>query len=142
MPITDRGFRAAIRATKPAPIKEWRLQAAAVTELRRMIDNGWPFLLAGDMNAARRSMAQAGIAKATGMEPGEPDLRIYGAEGRVLFIEMKGARTAVSAAQRTRHAALRTLGHTVEIVRATTETEARDAVVALVKAWVGAAGVA
>lgn len=125
-----------------ATIPEWKLQAAAVGELRRMIDAGWPFALAGDMNAGRRSMAAAGIAKATGLEAGEPDLRIYMPGGRIGFIEMKGARTPVSQDQKERHKLLTGLGHTVTIVQAKTESEARDAVVRVVKAWLGIEGIA
>jgi hypothetical protein len=138
--FNDRKPRVEYRDIAPT-IPEWRLQAAAVAELRRMIDAGWPFAIAADMNAGKRSMAQAGIAKATGMEAGEPDLRIYWAPGRTGFIEMKGARTPVSPAQKVRHARLRELGHLVTIVQVKTEDEARDAVVRVVKTWIGVEGI-
>lgn len=71
------------------PLQEWHLQAAAVTALRRARKQGWPIRIAGDMNAGKRGRTAAGIAAATGLAAGEPDLRIYLPKARVLLIEYK-----------------------------------------------------
>ena len=75
-------------------------------------------------------------AKATGMTPGEPDLRIYFATGRVAFIENKTLKGRLSPEQRDRHTALAALGHTVVVVRAGTEADAADQAETLVRGWV------
>src|SRR5437868_6427251 len=56
---------------KDAPIEEWLLQAAAVRGLRALTEYPSQFLLAGDFNAARRSMREQDKAKATGLTSGE-----------------------------------------------------------------------
>lgn len=114
---------------KPAPELEWRLQAAAVSALRNLdgYDATWTF--AGDFNAGKRNAAKA---KATGLTPGEADLRVYLTGGRILHIELKAAKTPVSADQVKRHALLRSLGHRVEIVRAASADEMARLVCGLV----------
>lgn len=128
---------------KPAPVEEWLLQAAIVRTLRTMpeyVDDAakvrhGTFTLAGDFNAARRSMREAAKAKATGLTPGEHDIRVYLSGGRLALIEVKGA-AAVSKAQKDRHALLAALGFTRQaVLRATTEDEAADKAVALVRGW-------
>lgn len=95
------------------PPKEWQLQAAAVTALRRARDNGLPIRVAGDMNAARRSLRETGLAVATGMSPGEPDLRVYLPSGKLLLIEYKRPGGRLSKDQKEAHAELARLGHDV-----------------------------
>lgn len=121
------------------PVKEWRLQAESVRQLRAMPEFGRRFTLAGDMAAARRTRQGATIAKATGLTPGEHDLRIY-LEGGVLgLIEMKAGKGSVKPVQRDRHALLHRLGFTRQaVVKATTEADAASQVVAIVKGWLGA----
>lgn len=121
-------------------IPEWRLQAAQVRRLRSMPEHGRMFLIAGDQNAARRGPRAAVEAQATGMTPGEPDLRVYGAKGRLLLIENKTLKGRLSPAQRDRHAALARLGHTVVVLRAATETDAADQAEALVREWLAEGG--
>lgn len=120
-------------------VHEWRLQAAAVKRLKHLPGYGTSYTIAGDMNAGKRSPQQRVVAQATGMMPGEPDLRVYLAGGRLGLIELKGARTVVSDEQRTRHALLEGLGFTVEILRASTEIEAADKAEAIVAGWIAEA---
>ncbi|MBB3972761.1 VRR-NUC domain-containing protein [Hansschlegelia beijingensis] len=103
-----------------------------------MIDRGAPFLIAGDMSGVRMSKATAGIAKVTGMEPGDPDLRVYLPNGRLGLIEYKAAAGRLSPAQKIRHVVLRSLGHQVEVVKAATEEDARSQTVAIVLGWLAA----
>lgn len=120
---------------KPAGEEEWRLQAEAVRRLRAMPEYGHQFILAGDQNAARRGPKAQIQAKATGLEPGEPDMRIYGANGRLLLIEYKTDTGRLSPAQRQRHADLQRLGYTVEVIAAFTVDECAERSVAMVRAW-------
>lgn len=123
---------------KPRAVPEWRLQAAAVKWLKHAPGYGTLFTIAGDMNAGKRSPQQRVVAQATGMMPGEPDLRVYLAGGRLGLIEFKGARTAVSAEQRARHALLAALGFEVVTCRASTEDEAADKAGDIVAGWMAA----
>lgn len=125
-------------------VPEWRLQSAAVRALRSMRGYGdeWrdgvTFTIAGDFNAARRSPGEATKAKATGLAAGEEDLRVYAEGGRLLLIEMKGAKTPVSPEQKKRHALHRGLGFQVEVVRVATEADAAEQVCAVVRRWLAA----
>jgi len=116
-------------------VPEWRLQAAAVRALRAHLDFGKRFALAGDMNAGRRGKQTATIAKATGMTPGEPDLRVYSEQGRLLLVEYKTGAGRLSTAQVDRHALLIRLGYTVHVVRANTEAECAAETVRIVEEW-------
>lgn len=144
---------AAGTTTKPAPVEEWRLQAEAVRQLKAMpeyaatADDVRPgtFTFAADFNAGKRNATRA---KATGVTAGEPDLRIYGYDARLLLIEYKNAEGELSVdkvvkgkkrvGQTTRHALLRALGYRVEVIKATTPEECAAASVALVRGWVAA----
>lgn len=106
------------------PLKEWQLQAAAVTALRRARDNGLPIRVAGDMNAGRRSIRERGLAVATGLNPGEPDLRVYLPNGRLLLIEFKRPGGRLSKDQKDAHAELANLGHNVITLIPADEEEA------------------
>lgn len=122
--------------TTPALPLEWELQEAQVRRLRNLPEYGKQFLLAGDMNSGKRGPKAQAQAIATGMTPGEPDLRIYLIGGRLASIENKVGKGRLSPAQRDRHAALARLGHTIEVVSATTEEDAADQAVALVLGWI------
>ena len=138
--------RDGVVTAKPAGEEEWVLQAEMIRQLRAMpeyaasaddADKG-RFTLAGDFNAARRSMRESAKAKATGLTPGEHDIRIYMAGGRLGLIEVKGERTTVGKAQKTRHALLRALGFDRQaIVRAAEPAEAAAQAVSLVRGWLG-----
>jgi hypothetical protein len=114
-------------SVKPAPELEWKLQAAQCVRLRAMPEYGKLFTFAGSMEAGKRGPQARIQAKATGMEAGEPDLRIYLKGGRCGFIE-----------QTKRHELLRALGFVVEVVRAATEQEAADKAEAIVRTWLAA----
>lgn len=132
MRLTTRNGKVTAR---PATELEWRLQAAAVRALRNMPEFGRQFLLAGDQAAGKRGPKAQMQALATGLTPGDPDLRIYLTAGRVAFIEYKTSTGRLSPAQRQRHADMVRLGHTVEVVAAATEDECAAATVALVRGW-------
>lgn len=121
--------------TKPAPPKEWELQAAQVRALRSLPSYGKRFLLAGDQNAAKRGPRAQQEAIAAGMTPGEADLRIYLAGGQIRMIENKVGKGRLSIQQKDRHAALSRLGHDVVVVSATTPSDAAGQAVALVQGW-------
>ncbi len=118
-----------------APIKESEGQAAQVRALRSLPEYGRQFLLAGDMNSAKRGPRAQADAIATGMTPGEADLRIYLKGGKLRMIENKVGKGRLSPAQVERHASLVRLGHPVEVVRFTSTDEAASEAVSLVKGW-------
>lgn len=122
----------------PATPLEWELQAAQVQALRAMPEHGKQFLFAGDQNSAKRGPRAQAIAVATGMVSGEPDVRVYLPAGRICHIENKVGNAKLSPAQVARHAALRALGHTVEVIRATTCEDAAAQAAALVRGWLAA----
>lgn len=132
MKLTTRNGK--VTATKALPL-EHELQAAQVRALKAMPEYGTQFLIAGDQNAGKRGPKAQAIALATGMAAGEPDLRVYGANARLLLIENKVGNGRLSQAQIDRHAALRKLGYTVEVLRATSEDECAAKTVALVRQW-------
>ena len=120
------------------PASERVLQTHVVAALWRLKLAGSPILFAGDMSGAARTPSAQLWAKNTGLVRGEPDLRVYGPGGRTLFVELKAAGGALSADQHTRHAELRALGHTVNLLRATTGDEAARLVSEMVGAWLAA----
>lgn len=120
-----------------APVLEWRLQAAAVRALRALPTYNRRFTIAADMAAGRRGMQTSVQAKATGLVPGEPDLRVYLAGGRLCMIEFKGAKGRESTEQIDRIALLDTLGFTVVVLKAAAEAEAAERAVELVRGWLG-----
>jgi len=130
--IVTRGGKVTI---KQAPPKEWEGQAAQVRALRTLPEYGKLFLLAGDQNSAKRGPRAQQEAIAAGMTPGEADVRVYLAGGRLRMIENKVGNGRLSPAQVERHAALARLGHHVEVLRFTTTEEAAIKAVALVRGW-------
>lgn len=130
--ITTRNGKVTTKAALP---QEWELQAAQVRALRAMPEYSKAFLLAGDQNAARRGPKARMQAQATGMAPGEPDLRVYLPGGQLGLIENKVGNGRLSPAQVQRHADLIRLGHVVVTVRATTCEDAAAQAVNLVRRW-------
>ncbi|POO54380.1 oxidoreductase [Agrobacterium rosae] len=118
-----------------APIKESEGQSAQVRALRALPEFGRQFLLAGDMNSAKRGPRAQADAIATGMTPGEADLRIYLKGGQLRMIENKVGKGRLSPAQVDRHASLAKLGHIVDVVRFTSTVEAASKAVTLVRQW-------
>lgn len=110
----------------PKPMPEWVLQAYFVNELRKLEADGLPISAVGDMNAGRRSFQTASQAKAMGLTPGEPDVRIYGEGGRLQLVEIKvKGRKGLSDDQKARHKRLNELGHPVLTAVLVDESSAR-----------------
>jgi len=118
-----------------APIAEWELQAAAVRQLKAMPEFDKTFTLAADFAAGKRDATKA---KATGITAGEPDVRIYGANARLLLIEYKNAEGRLSTEQKKRHALLRALGYTVIVIKSATPEECAAASLKAVRDWLTA----
>lgn len=112
------------RSSSGAPLKEWHLQAAAIKWLRRYRQAGWPIRVAGDMNAARRTLREQGQASATGINAGEPDVRVYLPAGKLLLIEFKRLGETTSGEQDDAHAELGALGHDVIVLTPANEDDA------------------
>jgi hypothetical protein len=107
--------------------KEWQLQAYCIQQARRE-----GYMVAGGMEAARRTKAQAGIAKATGLTAGEPDMRFYFPPPTLItFIELKGPNTPVSKTQVEYHNTLKSIGHTVHVVKEKTPLKSWDKIKSL-----------
>jgi len=118
-----------------APVLEWEMQAEQVRRLREMPDYGKKFLLIGGMEAGRRGKMEQVKAKATGLTAGHPDLTIFLPNARVAMIENKAENGRLSLEQKERHAALKAIGHTVEVIKASTKEESAAAAVSLVGKW-------
>ena len=65
---------------------------------------------AGDQNAAKRGITAAQLAKLMGLRPGEADLRIYIAGGKLVSVELKAENGRKSPKQVERHALLDEIG--------------------------------
>jgi hypothetical protein len=126
-----------VRLTKSVP--EWRLQASQVRALRALPEFGRRFTLAGDQNAGRRGKQTAAIAKATGLTPGEHDLRVYLEGGRLGLIENKAEKGRLSPEQKDRHALLARLGFSHQsVIKAATEADSAALAVSTVLGWLAA----
>ena len=113
--------------TNPPPkvksgIKERDIQSHLVAWLR-LHDYLFEGSLAGE---GYRSPVQAARAKAQGITPGMPDLHIYLAGGKTLFIELKGPRGSLSPAQKDVHEKLIALGHEVHVIKSPTPFDALE----------------
>lgn len=110
------------------------LQAEQVSRLKEFPDYGSRFLLAGDQNAAKRGPVAAMEAKRTGMEAGEPDLRLYvkgdDDESRTLLIENKNGGGYLSQEQKDRHTELEAMGFPVWTIK--TDDKDRAAACAII----------
>lgn len=116
------------------------LQAEQVARLKELPDYGKTFLLAGDQNAAKRGPVAAAEAKRTGMEAGEPDLRIYIADdphGFTLLIENKNGGGYLSQEQKDRHEAMERLGFPVYVIKTDDRDRAAKAAIALLRYYQG-----
>lgn len=113
-------------------VPEWKLQQAVANDLDRRIGAGQPFLFAASLEGVRLNPRKAAECRAQGMKAGEPDLRLYFAHGRTVFVEMKTAKGTLTAGQKERIPALRALGFTAHIVKAASEDEAIALVGAIV----------
>lgn len=117
-------------------VPEWRLQAAGIRSLRAMPEYGDKFTLAGDFNAARRSMRESVKARATGLTAGEHDVRIYMEGGNLGLIELKADKGRLSPEQKARHSLLVKLGFTRQsVIKVSTEEESSAEFVRVVGEW-------
>lgn len=121
-------------------IPEWKLQAAMAAHLDSRIALDQPFAYAASLEGVVGNLKpyQAQLAVATGVKRGEPDLRLYFAGGRIVFVEVKGDKGGLKESQRVRIPILRGLGFTVHIVRVASEEEARSAIGGIVDAELAA----
>jgi len=124
-------------------IPEWKLQAHIAAHLDSRIalasqDTGsCPFAYAASLEGVIGNLNpyQSKLAIATGVKKGEPDLRLYFAGGRIVFVELKEATTGkLTDSQKVRIPLLRRLGFTVHVVHATTCDEGVALVGAIVEA--------
>lgn len=113
-------------------VSEARLQAAIAADLERRVAAGEPFLYAASLEGVRLAPRKAAECRAQGMKAGEPDLRLYFATGRLVFVELKAAKGSLNPSQRERIPRLRELGFTVHVVKAASEEEAVQRVGAIV----------
>jgi hypothetical protein len=104
------------------------LQMAIVQTLRRR-----GILFAADQNAGKRSKRDGARRKALGMAAGEPDLRLYLDDGRIVFVEVKTARGRMSGAQIERRKALDALGYETHVLQALTPAEAVDKITTILE---------
>lgn len=120
------------------------LQAEQVARLKELPDYGTTFLLAGDQNAGKRGPVAQLEAKRTGMEPGEPDLRLYyrgdDGEPHVLLIENKNGGNYLSQEQKDRHADLEGIGFRVWTIKTDNKDRAAKAAIALLRIAQGLRG--
>jgi hypothetical protein len=116
-------------------IPEWKLQEGAVIALdAHLRANPGAFAYAAGLEGVRLRPTQRSAMRAQGMTAGEPDLRFYLPQGRLLLIELKAEGGSVSAEQKARHATLAALGFKVRVVKAKAVDECAAAVLALVLA--------
>jgi len=99
-----------IPATKG--LSEDKIQMHVVKEALRL-----GIIVHGDQNAARRSMAAAAKAKLMGMRSGWPDL-CFILNRRIVWVELKAAKTPVADTQQKLHEAFALMGHECYVVRA------------------------
>jgi len=124
-----------VTTVKVAIPEEWELQHAQMQRLHAMPEYGVRFLTAGDQNSGKRGRKASMQAKAAGLAPGEPDVRVYLAGGRLGLIENKVGKASLEPSQEERHPKLAALGHPVHVVRAVTCDEAADKAESLVREW-------
>lgn len=96
------------------------MQQAIIMRMKQRGDYGYKFRIVGDMNAGKRNKTTGARLKATGMQAGEPDMRIYVKYGRIVFVELKRLGNKASAAQSYWHEILQGLGFDVWIITADT----------------------
>jgi len=97
-------------------------------------------MFAADQNGAYRSKVERGRAKASGMQAGEPDLRLYFPKEIIRHIEVKAKQGSRSANQKKRHANFRKLGHKVITIKADTPRAAITVMTPIVMDWLAEFG--
>lgn len=109
------------------PWKEWQMQAYAVMKLRRM-----GYVVHGDQNGAAKSRSSAGMAQATGMQKGWPDICVLVPE-KPIWVELKRKGGRLSPEQRAIHAHMEACGYAPVIIEADCPAQALDAIVGLLR---------
>ena len=71
-----------------------------------------------NIEGAKRDVRQQRAAKLHGMRPGRPDIEIFLAGGRIVFLELKTLKGRLSHKQSEVHKELSNLGHGVRVVYA------------------------
>lgn len=90
------------------------------------------------MNSARRTLKEAGQAKAMGLNPGSPDVRVYMPGARLLMVEYKrGTKGKRSQEQIDTHDQLTEWGFDVVTLAPSSEDEAIELTTALVASRLG-----
>lgn len=89
------------------------------------------------MNSGRRTLKEAGIAAATGINPGAADLRIFLPNGKLLMAENKTGKGKLSKEQIEAHAEFAALGHEVVVIQTDSEDDASAQLLALVSNRLG-----
>jgi len=115
---------------KDFPWKEEHLQRHICDWLRVQRDQGKLSYDVG-MEGIKLSIGVAVKAKKNGMNKGVPDLKIKLDGGALVHIELKLGKKKVSESQAIEHDLLRSLGHTVHVVRGDTPQEALEKVIAI-----------
>lgn len=80
------------------------------------------------LEGAKRHVHEQARLKRLGMQAGHPDITLFLAGGRVIFVELKVKNGSLSPKQKIRHDELRGLGFEVHTVKAVTGCGAIDAV--------------
>ena len=109
------------------PWKEWQIQAFAVMELRRA-----GYLVHGDQNGAAKSRSAAGLAQATGMLKGWPDLCVL-VPGCPLFVELKTGAGRLSKDQQAVHSHMAEMGYPVTVIHADSPADALAAILKIIR---------
>ncbi|PDS97683.1 oxidoreductase [Rhizobium sp. S9] len=144
--VTTTGKDGGTKVTvEQAPVLEIDLQIEAVKLIKRMpeyvsdVSKTRPgtFTLAADQNGSGFRGRNAAVKlKAAGMAAGEPDLRLYFFGGTLKAIEFKGEEGSLTDSQEKRFPLLRALGFEIEVVEASTPSEAADKAVFIVRGWI------
>lgn len=110
------------------PCNESGLQEACAAYLESLESEG-KLTFNHPPHEGKRTPWNGAKLKKHGMRAGEPDLVIYHKGGKVQFIELKTLKNGyITTKQKARHAVLRRLGYTVDVVFADTPRQAVDQV--------------
>lgn len=107
---------------------EDQIQIAVVQRLKRLEQEGYNFTFAASLEGVKLSKSQAGKAKLMGMVSGEPDLRLYFPNRRLVMVELKRKMGRTSGAQDERISRLSGLGYDVFVLHGRSPQHASDAI--------------
>lgn len=89
------------------------------------------------MNSGRRTLKEAGIAAATGINPGAADLRVFLPHGKLLMAENKTSKGRLSEEQVEAHAEFSELGHDLIVIRSDDPEDAANQLMQAVASRLG-----